>query len=843
MSVNIISYSKPKDNGSGGSGSNSVYKTIVRQTQEYVALADRLSQKRKIWGHPFDGTQDVDGDFSGKGNWVMTNPVDSSQLVRFNHSGNINKNGRFIGRKTDFEIHDAHLSLSGQTKEKLTIGTDYINADNNLTIEAKNELTLKAKSMNQAYEEGHLDLGIKGDLKAGTLFTNNMYDYGAGQIYVGSPLLLDGGLDLNGDLTVKNMYSQNITNDQEIRTKDLTVTGAATFFSLIVAEIQAVGGQIILSAADFRIDAVENGRTNVPNEHNFSVSGNGWIDGYYRTKYIYQLAVDSDGQKIDCKWKPFDQIISYTSNISEDSEFSTRNWWTLVLDVQENVNHLINNEIKPCHRLEIVEAITGCKYSTGGDVSETINEWINPAWGAVNPLEGDNCALLGSHDPYRQNAIVMAAYNWIDLRLKAPLIAQYSNICGFELPEPISYFAANGNRITGSLVANSGKSVTDLIDQVVKGRQTYMHQAWADSEDGALNFSKVMDREYAYEGLASNMTSSDEDLIYSDYLWMPSNSQNKLLPTRERLYLSDDDNLYLDVEYLAKRWTGDYHIEAEIFTYGGATTTRQVNQYTNDGSRVRYAGLVQKGWSGVQSHAMQYCGATIKLLDSTGKVVDSRSIQLVMDAGAVLSITDSIRARVADTEGNIASVAMTSRQILTRLTGLESSLQLALNDDSAELRIEDIEGRINQIKLDVQGLQATIDGGLEYDDNWIRQRLAEYKLTVDGFSAQLETIQTNIYDDTWVVTKFHNLDVSIDGLKQSIRSIETQGYDDSSIIEKYNELSATVDGLNVRVGQIETWGDAEDATEGQLAILSNQVYARVVTTMSTTGIDITSGRV
>ena len=553
----------------------------------------------------------------------------------------------------------------------------------------------------------------------------------------------------------------------------MTVTGAATFFNLIIAEIQSVGGQVILSAADFHIDAVEDGRVNVPNDHDFSVSGNGWIDGAYRTKYIYQIAEDSDGQKVDCKWKPFDQIISYTSNISEDSEFSTRNWWTLVLDVQENVNHLINNEIKPCHRLEIVEAITNCHYTTGGEVADTQNQWVNPVWGACNPLEGDNCALLGSHDPYRQNAIVLAAYNWIDVRLKAPLIAQYSNICGFELPEPMSYFAANGNRITGSLIANSGKSMSDIIDQVVKGRQTYMHMAWADSEDGALNFSKVNDREYAFEGLASNMSSSDEDLIYSDYLWTPSNSQNKLLPTRERLYLNDQDNLYLDVEYLAKRWTGEYHIEAEIFSYGGATTTRQVNQFTSDGKRVRYAGLVQKGWSGVENHSMQYCGATIKLMDTSRKVIDSRSIQLVMDAGAVLSITDSIRARVADTEGNIASVAMTSRQILTRLTGLESSLQLALNDDSAELRIEDIEGRINQIKLDVQGLQAAIDGGLEYDDNWIRQRMATIQIGIDGINSQLEVIQTNAYDDTWIVNKFAQFTADIDGVRSSVEQVES----------------------------------------------------------------------
>ena len=75
-------------------------------------------------------------------------------------------------------------------------------------MEAGGELSLKAPKVNQVYEEGHLDLGRKGDLKAGSIYTNNLYDDGTGQIYVGSPLLLDGGLDLNGDLTVKNLFSK-----------------------------------------------------------------------------------------------------------------------------------------------------------------------------------------------------------------------------------------------------------------------------------------------------------------------------------------------------------------------------------------------------------------------------------------------------------------------------------------------------------------------------------------------------------------------------------------------------------------------------------------------------------
>ena len=843
MSVRVNSYTKAKDN-SAGSGGSSLYRSYVKTFQEYVSLADKLSHTVNLWGHPFDGSSDVDGDFEGMGSWIFKAPYNEKSLARFIPGQTTDGLSRWIWRYCNVELHDGKFTLSDDhSTDKTVITKDGIKAEKDFTIEAGDNLTLKANSMTQSYNEGHLDLGLKGDLKAGSLYTNNLYDYGTGSIYVGSPLLLDGGLDLNGDLTVKNMYSQNITNDQEIRTKNLTVTGQMTVFDLVIAEISAVGGMLILSAADFKIDDVEPGRTNVPNEHNFSVVGNGWIDGKYRTKYIYQICVDEDGQEIENKWKPFDQIISYTANVADGSSLSARNWWTLVLNVEHNVNHLINGEIKPCNRLEIVEAIAEPKYSTGGAV-QTDNYWLNPSWGPCNPLPGDNCALLGSNNPDRQAAIILSAYNTIDLRLKAPCMAQYAGICGYELPEAVTYFSRTGNRISGNIVTNSGRNINDVIDSVIKGQQTYMHRAYADSEDGAVNFTKTKDREYAYEGLAANMSPSDEDLEYTDYIWTKAGIQDTLLPTRERLYLSDDDCLYLDVEYLTTNWSSGYNtIDVEIFTYGGAKTTRKVTDWTNDNKRLRYAGKVQSNWSSVENHAAQYCGATTYLRNESGGIIDSRSFQLVMDAGAIVSITDRINARVSDNEGNINSLVLTSKLLMERITSLDSSLQLALDDNSANLRIDAIDGRVNDIQITVNGLSASIEGITEYDDDWIRQRMAEYEVSLDGIRATLQSIATSGYDDTWIVKKFNDFQVTVDGLSETVSSIQTQGYDDSEIQEKISTLEHTVDGLKIDVQNIKTWGDDQETEEGELAVLANQIYARLTTNLQTTGIDITSGRI
>lgn len=239
---------------------------------------------------------------------------------------------------------------------------------------------------------------------------------------------------------------------------------------------------------------------------------------------------------------------------------------------------------------------------------------------------------------------------------------------------------------------------------------------------------------------------------------------------------------------------------------------------------------------------MQYCAATV-YLKSGNKVIDSRSFQMIMDAGAIVSITDKIAARVSDSDGNVNTLVMTARMLMQRITSLDSSLQFVLNDNSANLRIDAIDGRVNDIMITVDGLSAKIEGAEEYDDDWIRKRLAEYEINLDGIRASLSSISQSVYDDTWIVKKFNDFQVTVDGLQESLRQVEVSGYDDSEINEKISNLEHTIDGLKVDVQNIKTWGDEEEVEEGQLAVMANQIYAKITNNMKTTGIDITNGRI
>ena len=400
--VRITSFSKDKQGGSGsGGGSGKTTTTAVR-------AVERLATERKIWGQTFDGSYDV--------------------------------NGTFTARFADGTV--------------ITIDENGIRSNKDLTIHADNDLTFEVGGeMNQKYENGNIDLG-KGKLSADRIDVNEIHDNGNGEIVFSSKAYFDQGIDLGGDLTVKNIYSDNITNSGEVRTKDLLVTGNAHFFNLVIDEIEHAGGQTILSAASMTIDDWEEGRSNYTSTQGLDLTGDGTADYAWQTIRIYQICQDEDGQETQNQFKALDQIISYTANVSPDSQLDARSWWTLVVATDHNVRRVIGRKDRLCNMVEVVAKI---KKSENG-------EWEDPSWGEVIPKVGDNCALLGSKNPDRQAAILMAAYNTIDLNLHAPCFAQYANIDDFSLDgKAVTYFSREKNKIQGDLLVESGKTVDDIV--------------------------------------------------------------------------------------------------------------------------------------------------------------------------------------------------------------------------------------------------------------------------------------------------------------------------------------------------------------------------------------------
>ena len=108
--VKITSYSKSKEDS--GSSGNKLYKSYVETYREYATLADRLAVSRNIWGHPFDGSKDVDGDFQAVGAWLVRNPWNEKSLARFIPNQTTDVLSRWVWRYCNVELHNGNIKLS-----------------------------------------------------------------------------------------------------------------------------------------------------------------------------------------------------------------------------------------------------------------------------------------------------------------------------------------------------------------------------------------------------------------------------------------------------------------------------------------------------------------------------------------------------------------------------------------------------------------------------------------------------------------------------------------------------------------------------------------------------------
>ena len=747
--MQVTSFTKKKENASSSGGS---FFTNVVRTTTYATKADALSTARYIWGQAFDGSADITGDFYLGNNYKMAvdgflyqgSPYNQVSYWRWLPTLD-DSNSKVDVRRVDMKAQNFSMFLYEEDDDtELTFNSKGFKSNGFFGIESK-ELRLQADKMEQAFEEGNFDLG-KGWLKANSVHTNNIYSQNTGSIYIADPVIMDGGLELNGDLKVQNLYSKNIDNEETVTTKDLVVTGNSHFFNLVIDEVKHAQGQIVLSPGSFHIDDFEEVTETVTPDINYGVAGEGQTDLEYKVVRLYQIC-EKDGEIIHNTIQPGDHVLCYTANVTDEGVFDARSWWTLCTSAKHKVSRQIEGEIKNCNVIDIVSEV------------RTSEGWTDPIWGKVVVKIDDNCAVVGSHNADRRAAILMCAYKSFDMDVKAPCIAQYKDIDGFSLEgKAWTYFSESGNKVRGELVIDAtGEDVQEKIENEGK---LYFHTAWSNSEDGRLDFcydsQKDENLSYKFKGIATNKIPDETELRFGDYYWYPVDGrQDKLIPARERLYLASDDCLYLDVEYITENIrVKDYKIYAEITNYLGAKTTRQINRASDINKTLYYCGVIQQNWSDAPEYGSRYDFCTVYLADGNDNIFDSRSFAMTTDHGAILSVTDDIKARVTDDEGNINTLVMTAKYLRERITSAESTLDLLITDKSLELMIDNLKGKTNNISIDVDGLHASLrDFSDEQTQKW-----ADYEVTIDGIKGEIKAV------DGYARTQVARIDISLAGL-------------------------------------------------------------------------------
>ena len=222
-------------------------------------------------------------------------------------------------------------------------------------------------------------------------------------------------------------YIQSLMSE-EITTEYLEVTKAAHFFKLVIDEIKAVGGRLIITPASAEIHHVEE----LSDRFRCYFKAN---DG---KKQIYQEFEDDD-QKI---------CLTFNAAVGTSYDVSNTYYWRLCVGVSDSTITIGDEDFFYV------------------DLSKTDKD----KYSVSSPKKGDNIVQLGNRSKEeRQAAIVISAYNdgYLDPEIKAPSLVQYQGINDYSLKNHRLNIISKGlNQFKGAHLNNADKNLDTKIDDL-----------------------------------------------------------------------------------------------------------------------------------------------------------------------------------------------------------------------------------------------------------------------------------------------------------------------------------------------------------------------------------------
>lgn len=654
--MRLAKYNISKD---GNTTSQRIYYTATNPanagTTVTATTADQLTNTHYIFGQPFNGTQDVEGEL--------------------NNVTNINATGIISGQSLDVK------SATTENLQSYSATTEY---------------------QTTRYFKG--DTAVISSLTGDNATVNNLNATSAN----------------TQALTANTIASSSITNSDTIYTKNLEVTGQAHFFKLIIDEIKSVGGQLLITAANAKIDMVRKQQSN------------------------YQLlfrSTDPDGREIDNQFVRNDQIICQTFNVATGTTFNAANkyYWALVNATGNTTINGVNY-----HYITISDAVKD---------------------GDGIPEAGDEIAQLGyrgTDDVNRQNAIIISAYNSPDPNVEAPSIVQYRGINSFSLEGKImNQWASNGNIIRGNLRVESGENVEDLINSMASGTTAYLHIAYADNMSGSgFTTNPNQANGKAYLGMYSDYTPTGST-NYRDYTWMRikgdkgdnySSQIYTLFAEKAIAQVGYDDVLSLDLQYKIKEISGN--------------------------SVVDYSGSNLSVWFRVNNNNINN---TFTQLNGTGNVFTYYASSYIADYHNRTDLNNTIT--VLLTNGNPngdttpTSTPTTSEPTTPFTIYEENTLPITfkkgalfeVREDAINLAVQNVQGDINTISATATANTASIRN-LSGQTNQLQQTADALTLNISNLSGDVTTISANTEN---IVLQLNQTGINIENGKITLNANNT----------------------------------------------------------------------
>ncbi len=620
--INIQSFAKAKDGTS--------YKAISSSGFSNSKNVTTSLDTHNIWGQPFNGTEDVSGNLYNVGSITA--------------SGNIQTEGDIIIRQLDEEnqvVNDGDLTISVKDKAATFSGKDKYTFDGAI--------------------EG-TDIKANGNLDVTGASTMN-------GVTVNGDAAFNKNIEVKGQSKLNDVSSNNITNSDTIKTKNLEVTGSAHFFELIIDKIKAAGGAVLFTPANgFKVDIVE------------SV-----IDGYK----LYWQADDGSGNQADNMWKVNDQALCMSFNQAKEGtnhNISNKYYWSLVTAVSDT-NQPVSIKEKKYHYI-VISTVTKD--------------------GTVNPEIGDTIAMLGyrgTDDKKRQSAIYISAYTSLDKGLTAPLLAQYQGINDFNLESHRkSYFDAVGAKFVGNFEVSNGQTIEDYINNKIDGAKSVAPYIGAngnwfiwDSDTKAYKDSGV--KAEGKDGASGTNGTNGKDAEFY-----------KLQPVQELAVVDKNGTLGISLMYNIKHIKG-----TNEFTVGASNAGYYVRFKPNTSSN--YISLSLNTTAPLYTNAkfqtnyhkqgtkIEYL--TVQLV-SDSLVKDTRVVPVQFAASATLEITDSIKTTVQDNTTSITDLAgkvQTNTNNISTVTQKANSIESKVTSNTTT--INNLSGSVTSLQSDMSDVKQT----------------------------------------------------------------------------------------------------------------------------------------
>lgn len=613
--INIQSFAKAKDGIS--------YKATSSGFSNSKNVTTSLDT-HNIWGQPFNGTEDVSGNLYNVGSITA--------------SGNIQTEGDIIIRQLDEEnqvVNDGDLTISVKDKAATFSGKDKYTFDGAI--------------------EG-TDIKANGNLDVTGASTMN-------GVTVNGDAAFNKSIEVKGQSKLNDVSSNNITNSDTIKTKNLEVTGSAHFFELIIDKIKAAGGAVLFTPANgFKVDIVE------------SVT-----DGYK----LYWQADDGSGNQADNMWKVNDQAICMSFNQAKEGtnhNISNKYYWSLVTAVSDT-NQPVSIEEKKYHYI-VISTVTKD--------------------GTVNPEIGDTIAMLGyrgTDDKKRQSAIYISAYTSLDKGLTAPLLAQYQGINDFNLKSHRkSYFDAVGAKFVGNFEVSNGQTIEDYINNKIDGAKSVAPYIGANGNWFIWDSDTKAYKDSGVKAEGKDGANGKDAEFY------------KLQPVQELAVVDKNGTLGISLMYNIKHIKG-----TNEFTVGASNAGYYVRFKPNTSSN--YISLSLNTTAPLYTNAkfqtnyhkqgtkIEYL--TVQLV-SDSLVKDTRVVPVQFAASATLEITDSIKTTVQDNTTSITDLAgkvQTNTNNISTVTQKANSIESKVTSNTTT--INNLSGSVTSLQSDMSDVKQT----------------------------------------------------------------------------------------------------------------------------------------